>query len=302
MTLFTDTDTLHTLGDWLTAIESVFSAHPLYYGHGTDSAWDEAVALVRHVMQLPPDVTDACLPTVVSTAQSERLIALATARVEQRIPLPYLTHEAWFMELPFYVDERVLIPRSPFAELIQRGFDPWCDPAGVKRVLEIGTGSGCMSIAAAHVMPWAQCVATDIDPAALAVARRNVEAHQLSDRVELVESDIFSAVAGRFDIIMSNPPYVGAEEMASLPAEYRHEPVSALETAEDGLAIVLLMLKQAHRYLTESGVLVVEVGNSWELLQQRCPQLPFTWLEFESGGHGVFVLHRADLAKEEESL
>lgn len=200
-------------------------------------------------------------------------------------------------QITFYVDERVLIPRSPIAELIEQQFELWVDPTKVKRILDIGTGSGCIAIACAHYFPKAKVDATDVSFAALAVAKKNVEQHQLQLRVNLLQSDVFNGVKGKYDIIISNPPYVGAEELESVPKEYKHEPQLALAAGQDGLQIVERILKKAAQHLTPHGILVVEVGNSAEALVKKFPQLPFLWVEFERGEGEVFVLIRNDLKK-----
>ena len=283
-------DQLTTIKACLDYLHAYFQANSLYYGHGTDNAWDEAVALICGVMCLPPDVSDNVLQDKVDATQRNRLLDLAQQRVEQRQPLAYLLGEAWFMGMPFYVDERVLIPRSPFAELIDQQFSPWVKDDEVKTILEIGTGSGCMAIAAATRFGDASVVAADINPQALKVAKKNLDRHHLSSRVQLVESDVYANVNGKFDIIMSNPPYVGGDEMNSLPLEYRHEPKQALWADNDGLDIVEKIIRGAAAHLSDKGILVVEVGNSQELLMDSYPQLPFVWLEFLNGGFGVFLL------------
>ena len=288
-------DSITTVERGLTAVHDYFEQHDLYYGHGTDNAWDEAVALMCAVMQFPPDVSDAVLTKSISCEQREQLVKLAQQRVEQRIPLAYLCQQAWFMGLPFYVDERVLIPRSPFAELIVNRFSPWVRADEVTRILEVGTGSGCMAIAAAKQFPNAKVVATDLSLDALQVAQKNAQQHQVLDQVTLLQSDVYTQVQGQYDIIMSNPPYVGAVEMQTLPEEYRHEPKGALEALDNGLDIVTSLLTQAVTYLAPGGILVVEVGNSEPLVQQRYPKLPLVWLEFEHGGFGVFLVTKEQL-------
>ena len=234
----------------------------------------------------------------VGAAAAQRARALITRRIRERIPAAYLTGVTWFAGLRFCVDPRVLIPRSPIAELIERGFAPWIEPARVRRVLDLGTGSGCIAIAAARALPRARVDAVDISAAALAVAATNVRRHRLKARVRLRRSDHFRALSGRtYDIIVSNPPYVGARELARLPAEYRHEPRVALAAGRSGLDSVRVILREAARHLKPRGLLVVEVGNSEHALRRAFPRLPFVWLAFERGGGGVFLLTREQLTK-----
>lgn len=294
------TDRLQTVEQCLEWVHNAFQQADLYYGHGTDNAWDEAVALVLFVMQLSPDSDHAVLKNSVTDAQRQQILSLTQTRINKHIPLPYLTHQAWFMGLPFYVDERVLIPRSPFAEWIARECKPWVNPDNVHRVCEIGTGSGCIAIAIALTFPDATVDAVDIDKNTLAVAQKNVAAHHVQSRVNLIESDCFDALGNQhYDLIVSNPPYVGRDEMHTLPDEYRAEPRHALEAEENGLSIAITILKNAAKHLTEHGVLMLEVGNSDEALAARFPNVPFTWLEQTHGGHGLCVLHKNDLTKME---
>lgn len=268
----------------------------LYFGHGTDNAWDESAALVLHALGLPPDAGAAVYRRRVSAGGAGRAAALLRRRIRERIPAPYLTGCAFFAGLPFQVDPRVLIPRSPIAELIERGFAPWVDAARVRRVLDIGTGSGCIAIAAAKALPRARVDAVDICAQALEVARLNVRRHRLGRRVRLVQSDHFSALGrSSYDIIVANPPYVGARELKSLPPEYRHEPRVALASGRDGLDSVRVILREARRHLRPRGLLVVEVGNTEHSLRRAFARMPFVWLDFERGGGGVFLLTREQL-------
>jgi ribosomal protein L3 glutamine methyltransferase len=268
----------------------------VFFGHGTDNARDEAAALVYHLMRLPHDAPPRALRRRASAAQRARFEELLGRRIRERVPLAYLTHEAWFAGLRFYVDERVLIPRSPFAELIERRFTPWVEPRTVTRILDIGTGSGCIALALAKAFPRARVDAVDIDRGALAVAEINRRRLRLTRRVRLIESDHFAALSGEsYDIIASNPPYVGMREMRGLPREYRHEPATALASGREGLDSVAVILREAARHLRPRGVLVVEVGNTERALMRRYPRLPFTWLDFERGGGGVFLLTREQL-------
>lgn len=269
----------------------------VYFGHGIDSAWDEVVFLVLHVLHLPPDTKREILKRELTVVEVKQIEELLQRRITERKPLAYLINEAWFAHLPFYVDERVLIPRSPMAEMIEQQFSLWIEPTKVKRILEIGTGSGCIAIACAHYFPKAKIDATDVSVDALAVAKINVERHHLTARVNLLRSDVFAAVKGKYDIIISNPPYVGSKELAGLPPEYKHEPKLALAAGKDGLKIVERILQGAAQHLTPHGILVVEVGNSAEELVRKFPQLPFLWLEFERGEGEVFVLTQNDLKK-----
>jgi ribosomal protein L3 glutamine methyltransferase len=285
------------VGDLIASATRRMQRAHVFFGHGTDNAHDEAAALLLHVMKLPPDASVKATRRV-SAAQRERFEALLKRRIQDRVPLPYLTNEAWFAGLPFYVDERVLIPRSAIAELIERRFTPWIDPSRVKNVLDMGTGSGCIALACAKAFPKARVVAADIDAPALEVAAINRRRLRLTRRVELIESDHFTALSGSaFDIIVSNPPYVGEREMRGLPREYGHEPRLALASGRDGLDSVATILRDARRFLRPQGLLVVEVGNTERILAKAFPKLPFTWLDFERGGGGVFLLTREQLEK-----
>jgi ribosomal protein L3 glutamine methyltransferase len=268
----------------------------LFYGHGTDNARDEAFALVFHVMKIPHDSTARVLRRSVGERERQRIEELLTRRIEERVPLPYLTHESWFAGLSFYVDERVLIPRSAIAELIVNQFAPWIEPRRVRNVLDMGTGSGCIAMACARAFPRARVDAVDIDEAALEVAAINRRRLRLTRRVRLIASDHFAALSGNsYDIIVSNPPYVGAREMRGLPREYRHEPRHALASGSLGLDSVATILRSAARHLRPLGLLVVEVGNTERALMRAYPRVPFTWLDFERGGGGVFLLTREQL-------
>ncbi len=268
----------------------------LHYGHGTENPRDEAAALLWHVLKLPESPSATLLRRRVTKAQLEKSQALVARRIAERIPAVYLTHRTWFAGLEMYVDERVLIPRSPLAELIEHRFAPWIEAAQVRRVADIGTGSGCIAIACARAFPGARVDAVDISAPALQVARRNIRRHRLARRVRALRSNHFSALpTGAYDIIVSNPPYVGRSEMATLPPEYRHEPTAALAAGADGLDAVRVILREAPRYLRSGGILVVEVGNTETRVRTRFPSLPFTWLQFSRGGGGVFLLTREQL-------
>jgi ribosomal protein L3 glutamine methyltransferase len=282
----------------IASVERRLRAGRVFFGHGTDNARDEAAALVLHVVRLAHDAPPGALRRRVSDAQYTRIEELLERRIAGRVPLAYLTHEAWFAGLRFYVDERVLIPRSPFAELIERRFEPWIDARRVRRVLDLGTGSGCIALAMAKALPRARVDGVDIDAGALEVAAINRRRLRLTRRVRLIESDHFAALSGEsYDIIASNPPYVGQREMRGLPHEYRHEPSSALASGREGLDSVTVILREAANYLRPGGLLVVEVGNTERALARAYPRMPFTWLEFERGGGGVFLLTREQLVR-----
>lgn len=281
-----------TLRDMLRWSLSQFYQANLYYGHGTDNAWDEALYLALSALHLPPDVNPAVLDARLLESERAAIVALVQKRTTERLPVAYLTQQAWFAGLPFYVDERVIIPRSPLAELIEKGFEPWVDAAAVTRVLDLCTGSGCIAIACAANLPHARVDAVELSSQALEVATINVERHHMQDQVRLIHSDLFAGVPGQiYDLIVSNPPYVGNRELSTLPLEYHHEPHMALAGGgPDGLEIVTRILQQAGQHLVPEGVLIVEVGNSQQALIERFPEVAFVWLEFERGEDGVFLL------------
>jgi ribosomal protein L3 glutamine methyltransferase len=288
---------LVTITDFVRWGASRFSAAGLHYGHGTDNAVDEALVLVRHALHLEHDLPREFYAARLTQAEKCAVLELFERRIDERMPAPYLTGEAWFAGLPFFVDPRVLIPRSPFAELIESGFAPWLEAERVERVLDLCTGSGCIAIAAALAFPAATVDAVELSAEALEVARRNVERHAVGEQVTLLEGDLWTPVDGRdYDLIVSNPPYVGAEEMATLPQEYGHEPALGLRSGSDGLEVVARILAGARAHLRPGGALVVEVGNSAEAVAAARPDLPFTWLEFAHGGSGVFLLTAEELS------
>jgi ribosomal protein L3 glutamine methyltransferase len=287
-----------TAGELIASAQRRLQRAKVFFGHGTDNARDEAAALVYHVLELSHDSPPQVLARRATRTQQARFEELLGRRISERVPLAYLTHEAWFAGLPFFVDERVLIPRSPFAELIEKHFSPWIDARRVRRVLDLGTGSGCIALACAKAFPRARVDAVDIDAGALEVAAINRRRLRLTRRVRLIRSDHFAALSGEsYDIIASNPPYVGRREMRGLPREYGHEPALALVSGVQGLDSVEIILRHAARHLQPGGLLVVEVGNTERALAKRYPRVPFTWLDFERGGGGVFALTREQLEK-----
>ena len=265
------------------------------FGHGTDNAVDEALALVLHAAGLRPGAPESLFASRLTTAERRAAVELIARRIRERIPAPYLTGRAWFAGLEFACDARALVPRSPIAEWIERGFEPWLDPDSVERVLEIGTGGGAIAVACALAFPNAAVDAVDVSDAALELARENCAAHDVGDRVRLFESDVYGEVSGHFDLIVSNPPYVDAGTMASLDSEYLHEPRIGLEAGADGLDCVRRILAGAGDHLRPGGVLVCEVGASWKALELAFPMVPFTWLDLSRGGEGVFLLEATQL-------
>ncbi|EXJ13689.1 50S ribosomal protein L3 N(5)-glutamine methyltransferase [Imhoffiella purpurea] len=294
-------DGLITIQDFVRWGASRFNAAQLFFGHGTDNAIDEAAHLVLSGLYLDPGLPAGFRDCRLTPAERVRVSELIERRVAERVPAAYLTGRAWFAGMEFAVDRHVLVPRSPIAELVEAGFDPWHDAERIGRVLDLCTGSGCIGIAAAAYLPDADVDLVDISPAALEMARRNVERHGLEDRVRVLESDLFEALMGnRYDVIVSNPPYVSRAEFDALPAEYHNEPELALLGGEDGLDLVIRILKDSARFLTDEGILIVEVGSSAPYLDSRLPEVPFTWLEFERGGEGVFLLTREQLVEHQE--
>ena len=285
-------DELYTLGDFIRWGASQFNQAQLFFGHGTDNAIDEAVVLVSHVLHLPPEVPDILWHSRLTYSEKQEILKLFEQRIQERIPAPYLTHEAWFADLRFHVDQRVLIPRSPFAELIEQRFEPWVKVNQVKRMLDLCTGSGCIAIASVMLaFPHAQIDAADVSHDALAVAKKNIEHYKLEQRIHTVHSNLFSGLAGKkYDLIVCNPPYADAQELQIMPAEYHHEPKIGLEAGTEGLFFVTQILREVAQYLTHEGTLIVEVGVSQTSLIEQYPNVPFLWIEFQQGGEGVFLL------------
>lgn len=282
---------LNTITDFIRWVFSELKQSHVYYGHGTDNAYDEAVALVLQSLKLPPVIDGPLWQAALLPAEKKQVISVLKRRVEERVPLSYLTNVAYYAGLEFYVDERVLIPRSPFAEFTQALFQRWVEEDQVFRILDMCTGSGCIGIGAAYAFPQAEVDLVDISADALKVAQRNIASHLLEERVHPVQSDGFSDLGEvKYDVILANPPYVDAEDMASLPEEFRKEPELALASGDDGLDLTRQLLAQARQYLNPHGFIAVEVGNSWAALEEAFPTVPFHWLEFEQGGHGVFLL------------
>jgi len=308
MKAFSHTKPRPTVAELITRVARRLARAKVFLGHGTDNYRDEAAALVWHALELPWEAVSAGAGPPreyrrrVSAAGETRVRELVARRIAERIPAVYLTQCTGFAGLPFYVDERVLIPRSPVAELIERRFAPWVERGKVRRILDLGTGSGCIAIACARAFPAARVDAVDISEAALEVARINIRRHRLTRRVRAVKSDHFTALAGStYDMIVANPPYVGAREMRSLPPEYRHEPRLALASGDDGLDSVRVILREAAGHLRRGGLLVVEVGNSDRAVRRAFPRLPCVWLEFERGGGGVFLMSAEQLGAFETS-
>lgn len=287
------------VGEYIQEAADQFENADLFYGHGTDNAADEALYLVFSYLRLDYTGDDSQFARPLSENELVALRDLAQRRITERVPVAYLVNEAWFAGLPFHSDSRALVPRSPLAELILNHYEPLLDELP-QRVLDLCTGSGCIGIATAAVFPQAEVDLADISVDALALAEQNIARHQLQSRVRTVASDLFDGLheaKATYDLIVSNPPYVSAEEVMGLPAEYGHEPSLGLLSDEDGLLIPLRILRQAPDYLTESGVLVMEVGYTWQALMARYPDLPVVWLEFEQGGEGVMAIGRDALIR-----
>jgi len=284
-------DELSTIKDFVRWGYSQLSGSAVWYGHGTDNPLDESLTLVLYALGLPHDTPRDYFDCKLTLDERTVIVEWIQRRITERLPAAYLTHEAWFAQIPFYVDERVLVPRSPIAELIEAQFTPWVEPDNVNRVLDMCTGSGCIAIACAYAFPHAEVDAVDISADALAVANINIERQELGAQVHAIESDLFTSLDKTpYDIIVSNPPYVSKEDMDAMPGEYHHEPALGLAAGDDGLDIAHRILREAPDYLSDQGILIVEVGNSQEALIEAYPKLPFMWLDFERGGEGVFLL------------
>ena len=293
------TDHLTTLRDYIRWGASRFSHAGLFFGHGTANAVDEAAALALHALHLPHNLPGGYFNCVLTPGERLEVVGLLERRIAERKPAAYLTQEAWFCGQPFFVDERVLVPRSPIAELIEKQFSPWISqPEDVTDILDLCTGSGCIAIACALAFPEADVDAVEISPEALAVAAINVAKHEVAEQVRLLQSDLFEALDDNvYDLIVSNPPYVNSEEWRNLPPEYHAEPRLGLESGASGLDCVRRILREAEAHLKPGGLLIVEVGSSAEALEYAYPDVPFCWLEFERGGDGVFLLTAEQLAE-----
>ena len=286
-----------TVRDLLRFAVSRFNQAGLFFGHGTTNAFDEAAYLILHTLHLPLDRLEPFLDARLLPEEIEAVMNVLRRRVEERLPAPYLTREAWLGDFRFYVDERVIVPRSFIAELLREQLAPWVEnPEEIASGLDMCTGSGCLAVLKAFTFPNALIDAVDLSPDALDVARRNVADYGLEERLNLVQSDLFSALKGRrYDLIVSNPPYVNAPSMQTLPEEYRREPVTALASGEDGLEHVRVILREAPKHLNKNGLLVVEIGHNRDALEQAFPEIPFTWMETSAGDEFVFLVSREDL-------
>ena len=288
---------LQTVRDRLRFAVSRFNDAGLFFGHGSASAYDEAVYLVLHTLHLPLDQLEPFLDARLTTVELDQVLSIVRRRATEKIPASYLTNEAWLGDFSFYVDERVIVPRSFIAELLREQLAPWIEePGNIYSALDLCTGSGCLAVLLAHAFENAAIDAVDISHEALQVAQKNVSDYDLEHRISLIRSDLFVALAGRrYDLIISNPPYVSAKSMATLPEEYRHEPRSALASGKDGLEATRTILLRAADYLTDRGILIVEIGHNRQALEQAFPLTPFTWLDTSAGDEFVFLLRRDQL-------
>ncbi len=291
------TNELRTVRDWLRFAVSRFYQAELFFGHGISDAYDEAAYLILHTLHLPLDRLEPFLDARLTNSERAEVLTIIQRRVQERVPAAYLTNEAFLGEFSFYVDERVIVPRSFIAELLRTQLSPWiAEPEAIGNILDMCTGSGCLAILAADAFPRSQVDAVDLSADALAVAQHNVTDYELQDRVQLIQSDLFAQLGGKkYDLIISNPPYVDAPSVAALPQEYLHEPALALGSGDDGLDATRSILKHAEKHLTDNGILVVEIGHNRDALEAAYPNLPFTWLDVTAGDQFVFMLHRNDL-------
>ncbi len=297
--MMTPVDELITLRDWLRWTMSRFSEADLFFGHGTDNAWDEAIWLLLATLKLPQDRLEPFLDARLTRAERLAVWNALQQRIARRLPTAYIVQEAWLGTFRFYVDERVIVPRSYFAELLEDGLAPWVDnPEKITSALDLCTGSGCLAILMAHTFPHAQIDAIDLSPEALAVARRNIADYGLPDNVQAIESDLFAAIPGkRYDFILSNPPYVTAAAMAALPAEYRHEPALALAAGHDGLDVVRRILSEAADHLNPDGFIAIEVGHNREQVETAFPDLSAIWLDTASSSEKIFLVSHETLCE-----
>lgn len=288
---------LVTLRDWLRYAVTCFNRGGLFFGHGCKDAYDEAAWLLLHTLSLPLDRLEPFLDACITARERECLLEAIEKRVDERVPTAYITQEAWLGDFQFYVDERVIVPRSYFAELLGEGLAPWIDDEhAIEDALDLCTGSGCLAILMAHMFPNARVMGADLSPDALDVARINRERYGLEDRIDLIQSDVFAGLTNqRFDLIISNPPYVTADSMKNLPAEYLHEPRMALASGEDGLDVVRRIIAEARAHLTPKGVLAVEVGHNRQLVEDAYPMLPLVWLSVGGGEEAIFIIRASDL-------
>ena len=286
-----------SIREWVEWGSQAFDEAGLFFGHGTDNAHDEVIYIIVYALKTNFEFSGYDIDQPLAEAENKAVSEFLNQRLTSKQPAAYLVNEAWFCGLPFYVDERVLVPRSPIAELIEDEFQPWIPRENIKTILEIGTGSGCIALSCAYYMKDVRVDAVDIDDGALHVANKNLEHLELQDRVSFIKSDVFENLADKtYDIIVSNPPYVSQEEYDGLPAEYHREPQIGLTSGDDGLDCVRDILAHADQHLNPGGILIVEVGNTHEALEQAFPEIPFMWLEFEHGGHGIFLLEKNQLS------
>ena len=290
---------LHTIRDYIRWTISEMNTEKAYFGHGSDSIWDEAVHLVLSAISMSDEIDSNMVDAKLLLAEKQTIISYVYQRACERKPLPYILKKAWFADMEFDIDERVIIPRSPIAELIHNNYAPWVnDVDEVNSILDLCTGSGCIGIASSRVFENADVTLVDISDIAIEVANHNITKHHLNDRVRAINSDLFAHLGNKkFDVIVSNPPYVNSDDLVSMPNEYHFEPKLALEAGKDGLDLAKRIILEADEHLTEDGVLIVEVGNSQYALMNMCPDIPFTWLSFSEGGDGVFLLTYKELVK-----